>query len=57
MRLDETGEQIRQQTIFCTDIDENVSSADVGTEEMLETFDALSNKPPINFAPDHISDT
>ena len=38
MRLDETGEQIRQQTIF---IDENVSPADVGTEEMLETFDAL----------------
>ena len=38
MRLDETGEQIRQQTIF---IDENIISADVGTEEMLETFDAL----------------
>ena len=39
MRLDETGEQIRQQKIIF--IDENVSSADVGTEEMLETFDAL----------------
>ena len=38
MRLDETGEQIRQQTIF---IDENISSADVGRQEMLETFDAL----------------
>ena len=38
MGFDETGEQIRQQTTF---IDENVSSADVGTEEMFETYDAL----------------